>query len=345
MLRLAYHGNRRLEVEDVEPGVLEPGHVRVRVHSSGICTSDVYGYSGVNRRRDDVLGSGEVLVMGHEAVGTVDAVAADVSGPPPGTVVAINPIVGCGACDACAADAENRCPRRAVHGCVPRLPGAYAETVDVPARNAVPLSGDAPIEWGALVEPIAVGAHGVRLAGIAEGNEVLVIGGGIVGIGAGLSADRRGGRVTLLEPQPARREIARRLGLSAAHPDEVLGSAQRFDAALDCVARPETLDGALRALPYGGTLTLVGIWQDEIPFSVSEVVGRELGIVGSYGYSHADFDEVAGWVGSGERDLSPIIEARVGFDGVIDAFERYVDGSSTAMRTLLQPAGAGDTGT
>lgn len=340
MLRLAYHGERRLSLERIEPGPVPPGHVRVRIHSSGICTSDVYGYSGLNRRRDEVLGSGEVLVMGHEAAGVVETVAADVQDPAPGTLVAINPIVGCGACEACRAGAANRCAERSVHGCVPARPGAYAESIDVPAPNAVPLDRAAPVEWGALVEPISVGAHGVGLAGIGDGDEVLVIGGGIVGIGAALSADRRGARVTLLEPQAPRRAVAERLGLTAAPPDAVLDSGRRFDAAIDCVARPETLAGALGALPVGGALILVGIWQDEIPFSVSDVVGRELRIIGSYGYSDADFREVAGWIGRGERDLSPIIQSRVGFDGMVDAFERYADGSSTAMRTLLQPLGA-----
>lgn len=337
MLRLAYLGNRRLEIERVEPGLVAAGDVRVRVHSSGICTSDVYGYSGVNRRRDEVLGAGDTLVMGHEAVGTVEAVGPGVESPAPGTVVAVNPIVGCGACDACRTGASNVCAARSVHGCVPVRPGAFAETMDVPAANAVPLHGDAPVEWGALVEPIAVGGHGVRLAGVKDGDEVLVVGGGIVGLGAGMCADRAGGRVTLLELQADRRAIAERLGLAAAHPDEVLGSGRRFDAAIDCVARPETLDGALRSLPPGGTLTLVGIWADEIPFSVSAVVGAELRILGSYGYSQQDFAEVAEWVSRGERDLSPIIQARVGFDGVVDAFEAYADRSSTPLRTLFQP--------
>jgi threonine dehydrogenase-like Zn-dependent dehydrogenase len=339
MLRLAYRGNRRLDLEDAEPEPLEPGYVRVRVHSAGICTSDVYGYSGVNRRRDEVLGPGEVLVMGHEAVGRVEEVAPDVEQPAPGTLVAINPIVGCRSCDACRADAENLCARRSVHGCIPQRPGSYAEFQDVPALNAVPLHDGAPAEWGALVEPLSVGAHGVRLAGVRDGDRVLVVGGGIIGLGAGLTADRRGGQVLVLEPQAERRGVCERVGLSAAHPDDVLGSDARFDVAIDCVARPETLAGALSAIPPGGTVALVGIWQDEIPFSVSETVGRELQIVGSYGYSHGDFGEVADWVSRGERDLSPIIQGRVGFDEMVETFERYADGSLKAMRTVLQPAG------
>jgi threonine dehydrogenase-like Zn-dependent dehydrogenase len=71
---------------------------------------------------------------------------------------------------------------------------------------------------------------------------------------------------------------------------------------------------------------------------VSDVVGRETRIHGSYGYSNADFADVTAWVGSGEADLAPLIQHRVGFDGVVDAFAAYADGSLTAIRTLLRPA-------
>lgn len=342
MLRLAYRGKGRLDVEEAEPEPLTAGHVRVRIHSAGICTSDVYGYRQVNQRRDVVLDEGDRLVMGHEAVGHVESVAPDVQAPAPGARVAVNPIVGCRACPACAAGRENLCPDRAVYGCLPTRDGAYAETMVVPSVNAVPLHDDAPVEWGALVEPLAVGAHGAGLAEVGPNADVLVVGGGIIGLGAALSAARAAHRVQMLEPQAHRREIAARLGLESAHPDDVLGSGARYDGVVDCVARPETLDGALRALPPGGAVVLVGIWQDAIPFSVAEAVWGEKRIVGSYGYTPADFAGVADWVSRGEVDLSPIIEARVGFDGLIGAFERYADGSHTAVRTLLQPTGSGE---
>ncbi len=341
MLRLAYRGRGRLDLEEAEPQPLAAGHVRVRIHSAGICTSDVYGYRQVNQRRDVVLSEGDRLVMGHEAVGDVEAVAPDVRAPAPGVRVAINPIATCRTCPVCTAGRENLCPERAVYGCLPTRDGAYAETMVVPAVNAVPLNDNAPAEWGALVEPLAVGAHGAGLAEVGPHADLLVVGGGIIGLGAALGATRAGHRVQMLEPQARRRAIAARLGLASVHPDAVLGSGARFDGVVDCVARPETLDGALGVLPPGGAVVLVGILEDAIPFSVARVVWDEKRIVGSYGYTGADFAEVADWVSRGEIDLSPIIEARVGFDGLIGAFEGYADGSHTAVRTLLQPAGGG----
>jgi L-iditol 2-dehydrogenase len=143
--------------------------------------------------------------------------------------------------------------------------------------------------------------------------------------------------VLVLEPKAARRALAARLGLAAAAPEEVLGGDAVFDVAIDCVARPETLAGAIAAVPPQGLVVLVGIWADEIPLPVSAVVGRETRIMGSYGYDPADFADVVAWVGRGETDLAPLIEHRVGYDGVAAAFAAYADGSLDAVRTLFQP--------
>src|SRR5919201_2191821 len=138
MRQLVFYGPRRLAVEDAEPLPVGPGEVRVAVRAVGVCGSDVHGYAGVNARR--VPG----MVMGHEAVGTVAEVGERVEGVEPGTVVAINPITSCGECELCLDGFENLCERRRIYGCVPDLPGAYAETIVVKTANTIPFDGPAP---------------------------------------------------------------------------------------------------------------------------------------------------------------------------------------------------------
>jgi threonine dehydrogenase-like Zn-dependent dehydrogenase len=339
MRQLSYHGNRRLCVEDVAPAELGPGELRVRVHSVGLCTSDVYGYSGLNDRRDAVISPGQLLVMGHEASGTVDELGPGVVDPALGTRVAVNPIYGCGHCARCRSGAENLCDTRTVLGCSVDAPGGYAETMVVPAANVVTLGEGTSFELGALVEPLTVGAHGVRLASLQRSSSVLVIGGGIIGLGAALAARRwTDGEVLVIEPQEQRRRLCAHLGLSAAAPEDLVGGQRAFDVALDCVSRPETFARAIAAVGAGGLVVMIGIWEDVIPLPVSAVVWSETRIVGSYGYTQADFADVAAWVDRREVDLETVIERRVGFDGVIEAFEAYAAGSLKAVRTLLQPA-------
>jgi threonine dehydrogenase-like Zn-dependent dehydrogenase len=339
MLQLSYRGQRRLAVEEVEPPPLRDGQVRVRVHSAGVCKSDVYGYSGVNDRRDKVIGESDVLVMGHEASGVVVELGPGAHEVQIGAPVAVNPISGCGACGSCLAGDENLCAARTILGCTPAAPGAFAETLAVAERNLVALPDGVPLEWGALVEPLSVGAHAVRLADPPAGSSALVIGGGPIGIGAALAAKRRvGDDVLVLEPLPERRALCERLGVSALAPEDVLRAHARFDLALECVARPETLAGAISAVPPQGLVVLVGIWSDHVPLPVSDFVWRETRLIGSFGYSHADFADVAAWMRESGVDLSPIIEERVGFEDLIEAFDAYADGSLNAVRTLLQPA-------
>src|SRR5919204_2496206 len=168
MRQLVFRGPRRLAVEEADPPPLGPDEVRVDVRAVGVCGSDVHGYAGVNARR--VPG----MVMGHEAVGAISEVGEEVEGLDTGTVVTVNPITSCGECSFCLEGSENLCERRKIYGCVLDLPGAYADSFVVKADNAVPFDGAAPLEWGALVEPLAVGAHAASwVAQLAEGGDVL----------------------------------------------------------------------------------------------------------------------------------------------------------------------------
>lgn len=334
---LLYHGEGRLTVGESATPHAGPGQVRVRILSVGLCRSDLHGYSGRNNRRDEVLGPGETLVMGHEAVGLIDELGAGVGGMELGQAVAIDPIEGCGDCDHCAAGETNLCPDRRVYGCIPAAPGGFAEVMVAPAANATPLAAGLSPEWAALIEPLTVGEHGVRLAGVEEGDRVLVVGGGVIGLGAAFAAARRGAEVTISEPQAERREVIAGLGLTAVEPAALEELPPHFAVALDCVARPETVAAAVRAVGRSGTVVLVGIWSDEVPLPVSRVVENETRIIGSFAYRHEDFEDVAAWLAETDLDLDRLIELRVGFDGVIDAFDRYADGSFDGIRTIFQP--------
>lgn len=330
MRQLVFGGPWRLSVAEAEPPALAPGELRVAVHSVGICGSDVHGFAGVNTRR--VAG----MVMGHEAAGTVVDLGPGVAGPEPGTPVAVNPVVGCGECALCAGGEENLCERRRLYGCVADLPGAYADTFVVRAENAVPFAGAAPLEWGALAEPFSVGEHAAGVGAVAAGTDVLVVGGGPIGLGAALAARSRGARVALSEPQRHRREIAARLGLEALAPDELAG--RRFDLAIECVGHSATLAAALAAVPPKGVVVFVGLAEETIELPATPVQVGERVVRGSSCYTRDDFRAVVERLAGGEVDLSPVIEARVGLDALPDAFRGYAEGRSDAMKTVLQLA-------
>lgn len=328
---LLFEGPGRLSVVDREPRALGPTEVRVQTDSAGICGSDVHGFTGANRRR--VPG----MVMGHEAVGVVVARGAAVTEPAVGDRVVLNPAVTCGACEFCLDGQDHRCPSRRLYGCVLDLPGAFADSFAVEAVNAVSFDGPAPLEWGALVEPFAVGDHGAGLLQGSLQHGVLVIGAGPIGVGAALGARRRGvARVIVSETNPHRRRVAESLGLATLDPT-ASRPPEPFDAAVECVAAPATLEAALTLTRPGGEVAVVGLGATEMPFSVQRLVVGERVMRGSFNYSRAEFAAVARWVASGEVDLAPVIEARVDLEGLIAAFHGYAAGTSDALKTIFQP--------
>lgn len=333
MRQLVFHGPRRLAVEEGTPRALVPGEVRVRVHSVGVCGSDVHGYAGVNARR------APGMVMGHEAVGTiVEAGAA--SDAPVGAAVAINPIVGCGECTYCRAGDENVCERRRIYGCVPGLPGAYADEVVVPAANAVPFEGDVPLEWGALAEPLSVGARAARVGKIGRDDEVFVVGGGPIGLSAALAARRQGARrVVVSEPLTHRREVAARLGFDTVDPTSEEPPRSTMTKSIECVGHGLTLRAALEAVAPQGLVVFVGLAEETIELTPTPLMVGERVIAGSSAYASYDFRETVRWIASGDEDLGPLIEHRVDLDGLPEVFDAYAEGRLAAVKTLLQPVG------
>jgi 2-desacetyl-2-hydroxyethyl bacteriochlorophyllide A dehydrogenase len=307
--------------------------VRVATHAVGICGSDVHGYVGANDRRVPDM------VMGHEASGVIIEHGPGVEAPEVGTLVAINPAVTCGECEFCLTPGrDNFCRFRRLYGCVRELPGAFAESIVVRVENVVALDGPAPPEWGALVEPLAVGDHGAALVTGTPAAGVLVIGAGPIGLGAALSAQRRGaGRVVVSEPQPHRRAVAEALGLQTHDPLAEGAPLERFGAVIECVAAPATLRAALDLVEPGGEIIMVGLGELELPLPMTPLVVGERAIRGSFNYTRESFADVARWVMSQEVDLGPIIESRVDLDGVVDAFAEYAAGTRVATKTLFTP--------
>jgi len=334
--RLVLDGPERLRVETAPIGAVPAGHVRVAPAAVGICGSDVHGYAGTNDRR------APGVVMGHEAAGRIVALGAGAEGPPVGTAVALNPVVTCERCPACRSGRENLCTGRQLYGCVPDLPGAFADHVDVRAGNLVPLRGPAPLAWAALSEPLAVGAHAARIGAIGPQDRVVVVGGGPIGAGAALAARRAGARdVLVAEPDPHRRAVLATLGLDAVQPSTV--EPEAADVALECVGVSATLESALAAVAPGGVAVVVGMAAAQLTVPAAALVMAERRLLGSAVYTRADFEATVRWIDAGELDLEPMIEARVDLPGLVGAFAGYADGSLRAMKTLWSPESSAGT--
>ena len=205
---------RQLELRDEpEPTLAGAGDVLVRIERLGVCGSDVHYYV------DGRIGDDRVrypATLGHECAGTVVEVGPEVKNLAPGDRVAVDPAVSCGACDQCLAGRANTCRNLQFMGCPDQAPGAAAEYRVLPATNCFAVPEAMSLDEAALVEPLSIGLHAVRLAAMKPGARAAVLGVGPIGLGVLLCAKALAPATDprdRLDRRPARRGAAMRRGL------------------------------------------------------------------------------------------------------------------------------------
>jgi threonine dehydrogenase-like Zn-dependent dehydrogenase len=316
------------------------GEVVIDVVATGICGSDIHGFTGDNGRRFP----GQV--MGHESVGRVSSLGIGVDSLQcaVGQVVTFNPLIVSASDRKDFAGREQHAPGRLVIGVAAERSAAFAQKVVVPAENVVVLPPEMPIAYGALVEPLAVALHSVRRAGVRRGDLVLVIGGGPIGQSVVLSALHEGaGRVYVSEPNSARRELCTRLGAVALDPStaaivEQLRAAEgrMADVSIDAVGVSATIEDALESTRFGGTICLVGMGARQLGIDAYRVSTEERTIVGSFCYSFDDFTAAATWIGDGDPLFGLLISDEIALTDGPEAFRRLAEGADVPGKVLVR---------
>lgn len=325
-----------LQVEErpaPEPG---PGEVLIRVAATGICGSDIHGYTGENGRRFP----GQV--MGHESAGTVAAVGADVD-IAVGRPVTFNPVVIPEEDQEAFAGREQHSPRKVVIGVAREVSAAFADYLVVPARNIVPLPESLPIEYGALIEPIAVAVHAVRRVLRPGDTRVLVVGGGPIGQSTVLALKMHDVQtIYVSEPDAARRELCERLGAIALDTEgrsllEALAEhGGPVDVTVDAVGITATVRESLEATVMGGNVSLVGMGSPQLDVAAYRISTDERSLIGSFTYSAQDFVDAAGYVAGQPPELAELVSRTVGPDEADAAFAALAEGDGTPGKVLVR---------
>ncbi len=249
--------------------------ILVRPTACGICGTDLHIL------KHGFPGTIYPVIPGHEFAGHVVAAGSDVRGIKEGDFVAVDPNVVCGHCRWCRAGRPNLCPELSPIG-VGR-PGAAAEYVAAPAKNALVVKQSLGDGIAALIEPLACVMHAIESSGDVRDRGVLVLGGGAMGLLIAVVAQVSGaGRVVLADPVPAKHAIARQAGISEVIDPALLGE-ECFDVVFEAAGAPRALSQALTLVEKTGTLVQVGVHDEHatsqfVPFKIYE---REITIVGS----------------------------------------------------------------
>lgn len=321
-----------LELKDVPMPTIGINDVLIRVHKTGICGTDLHIDAW------DPWAAGAIeppRIIGHEFVGEITEVGANVADFHPGEIVSGEGHVVCGRCRHCLAGRRNLCARSIGLGV--GQDGAFAEYVALPMTNVWHHWPGVDEEIAAIFDPFGNAVH-TALAFPVLGEDVLVSGAGPIGLMATAVARHAGARhVVVCEPNAYRRELAVRMGATlVVDPGEralsdvfdELGIVEGFDVALEMSGSPTALRNAIAVMAHGGGVAILGIPTEEISLDVNAVVFKMLTLRGIYGREmYETWYKMTVMLQSG-LDIKPAITHRFGFRDFEEAFTAARAGDS-----------------
>ena len=313
-----------------------PGRALLKIKRIGICGTDLHAFEGTQPF------FAYPRVLGHElAAELVDAGGA--AGFEPGEAVTFVPYFNCGVCIACRSELPNCCVNMQV--CGVHVDGGMAEYLSIPADKLLHGEGLSYDEL-ALVEPLAIGAHGVRRAGVRPGEWVLVVGAGPIGLGIMEFARIAGAQVIALDINDQRLAFCReKLGVThtvnALAPDvkEQLSALTNGDmptVVIDATGNQRAILNAFQYLAHGGRYVLVGLQKGEISFSHPEFHKREATLMSSRNATSVDFEHVIASMKQGLVDPTTYITHRVKFGEVAQEFASWLDPATGVIKAMVE---------
>jgi len=333
-----YEHDKTIRVGEVGAQAPGPGEVQVKIAYAGICGTDLHIYHGVMDQR--VAAS---QIMGHEVSGVVSALGDGVVGIEVGQMVTVMPLDPCNACPACEAGHSHICLNLKFMGIDTQ--GGFQTYWTVPAHTILPLPGTMSLKRAALVEPLAVACHDVRLGKVKAGEFVVVLGGGPIGALVALVAQNKGANVIVSEINPDRIRIGRELGLEVVDPGEVdlvaLVSERTGGAGADVVFEvTSSLAGAamMTKLPRTrGRIVVVAIFGKVPEVDLKAILWREMKLRGTRVYERRDFKKAIKLASGDALPLDQLITGTYPLERLKDALTELEQGGN-AMKVLIDVA-------
>ena len=330
------------EIEVPTPG---PGEVLVRVLACGICASDLHVAVGATPAGD------LPQVLGHEAAGDVAAVGEGVDDWMVGDRVLVLPAWPCMRCPYCLGGRENLCRALRVPGV--DVDGAQAGFTLADHRALTHVPRDVPVAQAAiLVDAVATPYHALKRAGVTQGSTVAVVGLGGLGMHA-VQLARLAGAATVVgvDVDPANLDRALEWGADAVVDASDGKPARRVrelteggvEKALEFVGRNESIDQAIKMLAPGGRAVVVGLTPEHLETLPSALlVSNELEVVGSFGSTMQDVDELVDLLDAGRLDLSRSVSHTYEPEGFSAALQQLAERRDNPVRIVIDWRGTGD---
>jgi L-iditol 2-dehydrogenase len=348
MKGLVLHAVDDLRYEEVPDPVPGAGEVRVRIAFCGVCGSDLPRCFEKGTYRFPTI-------CGHEFAGTIESCGPGVADFAVGDRVAVFPLLWCGKCEACRTETYAQCRDYDYLGS--RSDGGFAEFVVAPTRNLMKLSPSVSLEEAAMTEPAAVAHHALMQAGgCTSADDIALWGAGPIGLMAAMLARAQGARrVLLLDVDPTKLDLARRLGFHEVCDLRTNDAGEWFKTVLagaaptmtmDAAGVPASLKAALTHAAPGGKVVWLGNPSADVTLPmalISQCLRRELCMYGTWNSSYHTRDTDDDWhavlraVESGALRLRPLITHRVPLSEAANTLRAMRDRKFDFVKVLIHP--------
>ena len=324
------------EYVSAERPQLNKGHAIIRIKRIGICGTDLHAFEGTQPFFQ------YPRILGHELSGELIEFD-DAPGFSKGEAVTFIPYFNCGECIACKSGKPNCCVNMKV--CGVHQDGGMAEYLSVPSYSLVHGEG-LTLDQLALVEPLAIGAHGIRRAEVNEGEFVLVIGAGPIGLGTMQFAHIAGAKVIAMDVNETRLQFcSSKLNIPFtvnATSDDVTAQLAEITngnmptVVIDATGNLKAINNAFQYLAHGGRYVLIGLQKGDISFSHPEFHKREATLMSSRNATRQDFEHVVASMKSGLVEPTTYITHNVSFHDAKSEFNSWLDPKNGVIKAMVE---------
>lgn len=329
-----YEGNKTFSV--FEKTVEEPkqGEVRVKVAYVGVCGTDVHIYHGMMDKRVNIPET-----IGHEMSGVIDAIGEGVTGFSVGEKVVVRPLD----------DRKVKPSDKGFNHICEELkfigidsPGAMQQYWNVPAFTLHKLKEETDLKLAALIEPLSVAAHDVRLSGLTKDETAVVLGGGPIGMLVAMVAKETGAQVIISEVNPKRIAMAKDLGFDAVSPLEVdlvdyvsaKTEGRKADVVFEVAGVQPALDVMTEVAGIRGRIAMVAIHGQKKPVDLFKFFWKELKLIGARVYEKEDYEKAIALITANELPFESMITDVQPLSNIQTVFEN-IDNNPDGMKVLM----------
>ena len=316
--------------------LLQNGHAILKIKTIGICGTDLHAFEGTQPFFS------YPRILGHELAAEIAEIETN-NDFAVGDRVTFSPYFYCGKCIACRNGLTNCCADIKVFGV--HIDGGMSEFISVPVQYLI-IGNDMSFEELALVEPLAIGAHGIRRSGVRPGEFVLVIGAGPIGLGIMEFARIAGAHVIAMDVNEQRLKFCKER-LNVTHTInpvkddtmEQLRSITKNDmptVVIDATGNLKAINNAFQYMAHGARYVLVGLQRNEIIISHPEFHKREATLMSSRNATPQDFNHVLTCMKNKLIDPATYITHRVLFDEVKDNFESWLNPANGVIKAMVE---------